>query len=399
VLGHGAAAGASTLTLVKGALKLMAWSTAKTTAVSVIVAGMAILLVRQYQVEVGLREDNEAMRLRMTQLLKDNEDASQARARSMRLPATQMHLAAIPSEPVKATNLMDRIKDMNSKLTHEQIEAFLKKSGHDAASLLAAFRTSGDAALLKEAMTKYPNDPKVAFEAVVSPSLSPDEKRQWLTNFEKADPDNALANYLSAFDYFKSGHNDQAMQELSAAAVKQPDDYTMVRAEEDVEPYLSAGYSLAEAKTMADSQIVMPQLSQVKQTALDVIDVAKSYTQSGDAAAAQAALQMAANIGQQYANPSTPTLIAELMGMAVEKIALSAMDPNAAYGDNGQTVQDQLNQLAQHRAAISALDNQAEPLMADLSDQDWIIYEDRRQIMGETSAMQWVVNKFGQPQP
>ena len=37
--------------------------------------------------------------------------------------------------------------------------------------------------------------------------------------------------------------------------------------------------------------------------------------------------------------------------------------------------------------------------MQMLSDQDWIMYEDRRQILGELSAMQWVINKYGQAQP
>ena len=45
---------------------------------------------------------------------------------------------------------------MNPKLTREQVEAYLKTNGRDAASLLAAFRTSGDHALLKEAMEKFP---------------------------------------------------------------------------------------------------------------------------------------------------------------------------------------------------------------------------------------------------
>ena len=397
-LAGGGAAAASTLTLVKGALKVMAWSTAKTAIVGAIVVGMAALLVNQQQAQARLRGENEALRLRMAQLQSENEELAKQRARAMRQATAHLQTAAAPSVPLKATNLMDRLKTLNPKLTLAQLESFLKTNGRSASSLLAGFRTSGDPGLLKEAMEKFPNDPHVAFEAAIAPDLSPEEKRQWLDNFEKADPDNALANYLSAFNYFKSGQSDQALQELSAASGKQPDDYTSLRAEEDVEPYLSAGYSLAEAKTMAESQILLPQLSQVKQVALATVDMANSYSQAGDAASAQAALETAMTIGQQYANPTSPALITELVGMAIQKIALSAMDPNAPYGESGLTVQDQLNQLAQQRAAISSLDEQAEPLMQTMSDQDWIMYEDRRQILGETSAMQWVVNQYGQQQ-
>ena len=70
-------------------------------------------------------------------------------------------------------------------------------------------------------MQKYPNDPHVDFEALLQTNAMPDGRRQWLSAFEKSAPDNALANYLSAADYFKSGQADQALQELSAASGKQ----------------------------------------------------------------------------------------------------------------------------------------------------------------------------------
>ena len=103
-------------------------------------------------------------------------------------------------------------------MTAGQVEAYLKANGRKASSLLAAYRTSGDPALLKEAMEKYPNDPQVAFEAAFDKDLSPEQQRQWLNTFKQAAPDNALANYLSARDYFKAGQMDQAVQELAAAS-------------------------------------------------------------------------------------------------------------------------------------------------------------------------------------
>src|SRR4051794_8607753 len=56
------------------------------------------------------------------------------------------------------------------KLSLAQVEEYLKKAGRSAPNLLAAFRSSGDAGLLREAMEKYPDDPHVAFEAVVHPA-------------------------------------------------------------------------------------------------------------------------------------------------------------------------------------------------------------------------------------
>jgi hypothetical protein len=72
------------------------------------------------------------------------------------------------------------------------------------------------------------------------------------------------------------------------------------------------------------------------------------------------------------------------------------MDPSSPYGGNGQTVQDQLNQLAQQGVALKELVAQYDPLVETMSDQDWIGYTDRRMIFGEEAAMRWVVGKYGQ---
>jgi hypothetical protein len=95
------------------------------------------------------------------------------------------------------------------------------------------------------------------------------------------------------------------------------------------------------------------------------------------------------------AQSSNPVLISQLVGFAVERMALSGMDPNASIG-NGQTVQDELNRIAQARQTIKDLDNQSQPLMHNLTDQDWVNFTNRRLLFGETAAMQWVLNKYGQ---
>jgi hypothetical protein len=302
-----------------------------------------------------------------------------------------------PAGELQLTNLYSRYLGKQPKLTADQVEAFLKANRTNAASLLAIYRINGDPALLKEAMEKYPNDPQVDIAAVFDKDLSPEEQRQWLNTFEKSAPDNALADYLSAYNYFNSGQIDQGIQELTTSAGKGIDEYTSDQAQEAEEAYLSAGYSAAEAERIADSWVTLPELYQVKHLGMDLVDLANAYSQSGDQDSAQAALQMAMGLGQRYADPSTDwALISQLMGSAVQKIALTAMNPNTPYGDNGQTVQDQINQITQSRAAITQLADQATPLLPTLSDQDILNYENRRRAFGELAALQWVVGKFGQ---
>jgi hypothetical protein len=52
-------------------------------------------------------------------------------------------------------------------------------------------------------------------------------------------------------------------------------------------------------------------------------------------------------------------------------MALNTMDPNAAIG-NGQTVQNELNRITQSAQAIKDLRSATEPLMGNLTDQDWL---------------------------
>lgn len=374
---------------------------------TVVIAGVATPLLIQRQSQALLRDENLSLRRQLAQLQADNESLSNRIAQAgnlsvPRLPAPRMQAAAPPPGPaavdMASTNLYARLKDKSPTLTDEQAAAYLKANKRSAASLLAAFRTTGDPALLAEAKQKYPNDPQVDFEAVFAKDASPEDRRQWLDALKQSAPGNALPNYLSALGFFQSGQTDQAVQDLIAAAGKaQFQDYTLDRIQDDEEAYLSAGYSVAEAKTISSMQLLLPQLAQVKELGQDMMGLANSYQTAGDPSSAQSVLQMTASLGQRYADLSEgEPEISQLVGMALEHIALGAMDPNSPFGSDGQTVQDQLDQLAQQKAALQELNAQVEPLFPLMSDQDWISYKDRWRLFGEEPAMRWVISKYGQ---
>lgn len=400
-ISKGAAAGGSSLTLVKGAMKVMAWSNAKTAAVSVVIAGLVGYSLLQHHREAGLRADLEALQQQVAGLHAENTRLTAAqRIGSPHLPAPQVQItpttAALPAETAGASNVYDRLKDKNIRLTAEQLEPYLAAHKRDASSLLAGYRTSLDVALLREAMERFPNDPQVAFEAVLSKKLSPTEQRQWLDTFKKDAPNNAMGNYLSAYNYLTSGQMDQAVKELSSSANKQFQDYSMPRVQDDVEAYLAAGYSMVDARALAYSQLSLPQLSQLVQLSHGVSDLASAYQQAGDQNSMQAALQIQAAMGQRYAQTQPGEAeVSQLVGMAIERQALQKMNPTDPYGVDGQTVQDRLNQIMQERRALNELNAQVDPLMSTVTDQDWMVYKDRWIMFGEKNALQWVVNKYG----
>jgi hypothetical protein len=283
-------------------------------------------------------------------------------------------------------------------LSSEQIKRYLDENHRSAFSLLAAYRASGDPALLREAMEKYPGDPEVAFEAVLSRDASPAERREWLEAFKKAAPDNPLASYLSALDYFQSGQTDQAVQELIAATTRQGfTDYTAQRIQTDEEAYRAAGYSEADAKMAATWGVTLPQLAQMKTLAQNMVDLAAAYRQAGDETSAQAALQMAIGLGMQLDGPSGAfvPLVTRLVGIAIQRMALDQMPPSSAYGN--VSAQDLLGQLAQRRAFIQGLVKQSAPYQEQMTADDWLNYNERTLVFGEENAISWLLNKYGRP--
>jgi len=282
------------------------------------------------------------------------------------------------------------------RLTSKQVEPYLNANRRNAESLLAAFRTTGDSALLAEAVKQYPDNPQVHFEAAIRMDASPEERRKALDALQKAAPENALPDYLSALAHFKAGQPEQAMQDLVAASGKtQVDDYFRERVQADEEAYLAGGYSAGEAKMTANAFLTFPQLAQVGELGRNLVDLANSYQKAGDDASRQAALQMAIDLGRRYQDPSVgQRMISQLAGVNVERAALGAMDPNSPYGENGQTVQNRLDQLAQQKQSFRDLAKQADPFWQAMSDQDWVSYHSRSSFFGEESAVRWLVGKY-----
>jgi len=322
--------------------------------------------------------------------------------RAPRLPAPRVRATApAASDELSSSNLISRILNGENppKLTPEQSDAFASENNRDAASLLAAFRTSGNTTLLEEAMKRFPNDPRVAFEAAFQKDAPPEQTRRWLDMFKQTAPDNAIANYLSAFNYFKSGQPDQAVQDLIAAAGKSKfQDYTTERFQGDMEAYRSAGFQEAETSMAATWGLELPQLKEMKQLAQNMSDLAASYRQARDTASAQAVQQMMTNLGTQLEganrNVGVP-LVTQLVGLAIQNMALDSQDPAAAFGAGGLTVKDRQDQIAGQKTAIHDLVAQLSPLQSRMTLQDWINYDQRSIMFGEQNAIQWLVNKYG----
>jgi RNA polymerase sigma factor (sigma-70 family) len=401
----GTAVSASTLSTATTAIVMTTFQ--KTLITIAIIAGLATPLVVQHRAQVKLREEKDSLRQQVGQLnqrLAENGRSSSRHPPTLSLPAPRVQVAAAAqnaaTEELRPTNLVALLHQLQQgdhfpKLTTAQIESYLKQNGRSASSLLAAFRVTGEKTFLQEAMQKYPYDPGVNFSALFNEASSPEERRQQLDAFKQSAPQNALANYLSALEYFKSGQTDQAVQELNAASGKQRfQDYSADFVQNDEEAWRNAGYSVAEAKTAASMLLLLPHLGEMKQLTQDTVALANSYRQAGDEASAQAALKVAVNFGERLDGSPGQALVNQLTGDAIQTIALRAMDPTSPYGQDGQTVQNRLDQLAQQRTEIAQLTRQFDTVGPQVSEQDWISYMDRWRSFGEEAALRWLMGKY-----
>jgi hypothetical protein len=352
-----------------------------------------------------LGEANRRLAAEIQQLARERDDALKRLADLATRPAPQLPAPSVPatspSAPAFAEDLqsgkylLELVKG-EPRLTSEQIESYLKANHRDAASLLAMTRITGDKSYLREAMEKFPNDPRVAFDAI-RVSDSPEERREWLEKFKENAPDNALAGYLSALDYFRSGQTDEAVRELIATSGRSEfQDYSWDYIQDAEEAWRSAGYSEAETRMLAAWQLKLPHLRELKQLNQSIIDVAAAYRQVGDSASARAALEYGLQLGQRLCESTTDPLINQLVGLAIQRSVLEAFDSNSPYDTAGLTVAEWLQQIKQQRAAVKVLTDQTVPLHSSMSPLDWITYIDRMKTFGELNAMEWLINKFAQ---
>ena len=318
--------------------------------------------------------------------------------------ATQADLQPAVQEPTNAFARLINSEGRPPEMSRDQVESYLDQNRRSAESLLAAFRLTKDRDLLREAAEKRPNDPRFHYAGWFSAYRDGDspskERRQWLEAFKQSAPENPLANYLSAQDYFKSGLTDRAVEELLAASGKPKfQSYTADAVQNLEEAYLSAGYSAVESKAAAaysDASLqAAPPYSELKRLAESLAELSKGYRLGGDEASAQAVVQMGVELGQRVEQSAggSSFVFQNGTGVGIQRILLNSMDVNAPYGDAGQTVQDQLNALTQRGESWSGLWKQAEPTLRSMSDQDLITYFDRMKTFGEVAALRWLVNR------
>jgi hypothetical protein len=280
------------------------------------------------------------------------------------------------------------------KLPREEVEKYLERNRRSAASLLAAYGALRDTNYLWEAATNFPNDSRVQL-SVLRRDLFPEERRKWLDLFKVSSPENPLANYLSARDYFQSGQSDLALSEwLQAAAKPAFKDYAMEFKLDEEELNLDAGRASLQAKLSSNAwaEDLLPQLASLKALAQDVAAMQKQYLDTGDSTSAEnlarAGLALANDL---RASDVDGVLIKQLVGNAIEAIVLSPFDPNVNYDFiDGKSPQQRLAELGELKGTIRGLTQATRDALPTMTEAELLSYMERQRLYGEAEAMRWL---------
>jgi hypothetical protein len=303
------------------------------------------------------------------------------------------HLAAASDSdsPGTTSNLFQRLMvgEVDLQLTSEQLAEYLRRYGTNAETLLATQNKD----YIRLAAELFPNDPRVQY-AVITRDIFPEAKREWLDRFKQSDPNNAIASYLSAREYLKSGDRAQGLKDFAEAANKPRfNDYTLDQVQNMEDAQLSAGRSLVEAK-LAGAGVLLPQLAMFKGLAQDVQAIQKEYIAAGDTASAEALAQMGHALAQQLiSGEGSRPLIGQLVGLAIERIMITPFPPDSQPVFLGGTVQQRIDELTAFRQNVKTLIGNFEPMMARGDVNEIISYMDRMKLQGEYKAMLWLQNR------
>jgi hypothetical protein len=308
---------------------------------------------------------------------------------------SQTQPAAATSAPVN--QLLARVAAL-PPLTTPQIETYVNQNRRNAESLLAAYRASADKTWLTEAATRFPNDPRVQYEVIAS-QAAPDSQRQWIEAFKLSSPDNALARYFSALDYFKAREKDRAIQELAEATRKpefRADLAPTLQALEELN--INAGRAGDEAKVAAFQACAQfPHLPQMRELAKEMERTAQEYRNGGDAASAESIAAMGLVLGSHLSKGGgSQTLINQLVGIAIERMFLRQLGPGTTLDPLGRPIAEVSAETEQHQKLLKDFAQMMGPMMSRLDDTEWTLYMERVKLYGEEAALTWLKDKHAQ---
>jgi hypothetical protein len=280
------------------------------------------------------------------------------------------------------------------RISVEQVEAYLLRVHRSAEGLLNAFEETGDTNYLAEAALKFPDNPLVQMEMLFQ-ETSIEEHQQWLERFKKSSPDNALPNYFSALEKFKSGSVEAALGEMDSASKKTVNSFDQDRIQSREEMYLLTGYFPVEAAEAAFSYKIAT-LPKMREMSRAIDESTQKYRAAGDYDSVRELAAVGVEAGRQFTDGKAgPSLSSRGWGAAMEEIALKNLDADTYYDFLGSTAGQRVQELKIQKKEWRDLGENHATLYFALSDSEKLVYYDRFKLYGELTAMRWLKRNYG----
>jgi hypothetical protein len=273
-------------------------------------------------------------------------------------------------------------------LSSQQIEAYLTKENRSRGALLAAYQITNDRAFLKEALNKFPKDPQLLL-ASAHLEDDPAKRLEIYDRMRGEDPGNGLVDLVSAKALFDLGKNEEALARLCQGAGNPLNDFCQNTWQNTEEAYVLAGYSAVEAKLLGAFSVTKPDIIQSVDVSKKLRELKVAYKATGDEeSVAQVDATQNALAGQHAKGLS---LVDQMVGLVYEKSILKddlSEEANRARAD-----------IELRREAIKTSGEKVGVLMKSntISESDWGSYFDRMKVLGEASAISWLLEKYPQP--
>jgi tetratricopeptide (TPR) repeat protein len=224
--------------------------------------------------------------------------------------------------------------------TTDQFGAYLERHQRDAKSLMVVYRITRDEALLREAYAKDPENSKIAAQVLGSLNLPFEEKLTLLEKVRKANPNDALAEFLTSGTLMKEGKVTEALRFLQEGLAKQDLDLGVAGSMLDArEALMAAGKSPTEARVLSAwfRADVPTELSTISQTGSEELKKLVAEGREDEAFALAGSLL---GLGGRLEHSLGEWLAGDVMGYVFKSNTLQALPKDVEIGDTGKTAEE-----------------------------------------------------------
>ena len=281
-------------------------------------------------------------------------------------------------------------------LSPDGIEETLERNGRDPSFLVAAAQLTDDPELsiayLEEALEKDPTSPSALtayIGAIVGEGEIDERILDKVDTLEEVDPNNSLANYYAALSRFRTGHADEAMEEIRAGAAKNHlTNYALSHLSTMETFYRDADCSESVAKALSTFNMRLEHLTHMREVNAEVTELIGRAAERGAYDRALSLARDGSQLGKALSQ-SDRFLITDLMGIAMEgKVLEAELEIHRARGNAAEVerIERRLRSNENRRDIAKRVAAILPRVAAEMSEEELIQYLQRVAIEGEAIA-------------